>query len=122
MQLLVELDGFEDSQRYALGTNLSYTCLSEFLLCCVLCSEDRAEILLVAATNRSDVLDPALLRAGRLERRVVLETPDQAAERLGTAGRQDILDLYCSKKPLDADVDLAEVAFSVRVQAYWVES
>jgi len=75
MQLLVELDGFED----------------------------RAEILLVAATNRSDVLDPALLRAGRLERRVVLETPDQA-------GRQDILDLYCSKKPLDADVDLAEVS------------
>jgi len=75
MQLLVELDGFED----------------------------RTEILLVAATNRSDVLDPALMRPGRLDRRVCLEAPDQV-------GRRAILDLYAAKHPLQEGVDLDEVA------------
>lgn len=75
MQLLVELDGFEE----------------------------RSETLVIAATNRAEVLDPALLRAGRLDRRVTLELPDQK-------GRHALLELYSEDKPLDDDVDFGELA------------
>ncbi|CAE8701613.1 unnamed protein product [Polarella glacialis] len=75
MQLFVELDGFDE----------------------------RSDILLVAATNRADVLDPALLRPGRLDRRVALELPDQA-------GRRAVLDIHSSSTPLAPDVDLDELA------------
>lgn len=75
MQLLVELDGFEE----------------------------RSETLVLAATNRAEVLDQALLRPGRLDRRVALELPDQK-------GRQAILELYAKDKPLTEELDLAEVA------------
>ena len=68
-QLLVEMDGFEDN----LG------------------------IIILAATNRPDVLDPALLRPGRFDRQVVIGMPD-------VKGREEIFKLYTKNKPLDDDV------------------
>ena len=74
-QILVEMDGFEQ------GTN----------------------VIVMAATNRPDVLDPALLRPGRFDRRVTLDLPDMQA-------REEILGVHTSKKPLDKDIELGEIA------------
>ena len=74
-QILVEMDGFEQ------GTN----------------------VIVIAATNRPDVLDPALLRPGRFDRRVTLDLPDMKA-------REEILEVHSVKKPLDNSVDFKEVA------------
>ncbi len=74
-QILVEMDGFETD------TN----------------------VIVMAATNRPDVLDPALLRPGRFDRRVVLDDPD-------INDREDILKVHAVKKPLDSDVKLRVVA------------
>jgi cell division protease FtsH len=74
-QILVELDGFERE----------------------------ATTIVVAATNRPDVLDPALLRPGRFDRRVVLDLPD-------IKGRAEILKIHCKKKPLAHNVNLREIA------------
>ena len=74
-QMLVEMDGFDTD------TN----------------------VIVVAATNRPDVLDPALLRPGRFDRRVVLDRPD-------IRGREQILKVHVKGKPLDPDVDLAVIA------------
>jgi len=74
-QILVEMDGFETD------TN----------------------VIIVAATNRPDVLDPALLRPGRFDRRVILDRPDMR-------GREAILEVHARGKPLAADVDLKTVA------------
>jgi cell division protease FtsH len=74
-QLLVEMDGFEDN----------------------------AGVIVVAATNRSDVLDPALLRPGRFDRRVQVPSPD-------IKGRLGILKVHSRKIPLADDVDLALIA------------
>ena len=74
-QILVEMDGFET------GTN----------------------IIVIAATNRPDILDPALLRPGRFDRRVILDNPD-------VRGRKAILNVHANGKPLDEDVDLGRVA------------
>ena len=74
-QILVEMDGFDT------GTN----------------------VIVIAATNRPDILDPALLRPGRFDRRVVLDNPD-------LKGRQQILDVHIQGKPLDEDVNLEQVA------------
>ena len=74
-QILVEMDGFEQ------GTN----------------------VIVMAATNRPDVLDPALLRPGRFDRRVTLDLPDMNA-------REEILVVHTKTKPLDKNVDLKEVA------------
>jgi len=74
-QILVELDGFERE----------------------------ATCIIIAATNRPDVLDPALLRPGRFDRRVVLDLPD-------IKGREKILKIHCQKKPLASNVKLREVA------------
>jgi cell division protease FtsH len=74
-QILVEMDGF--------GTDTN--------------------IIVVAATNRPDILDPALLRPGRFDRRVVLDKPD-------IKGRQGILEVHVRGKPLDRDVDLEVLA------------
>jgi ATP-dependent metalloprotease FtsH len=60
-------------------------------------------VLLVGATNRPDVIDPALLRPGRFDRAVGLELPDER-------GRREILEVHARSKPLDADVDLDRVA------------
>jgi cell division protease FtsH len=76
-QILVEMDGFD--------TNTS--------------------VIVIAATNRPDILDPALLRPGRFDRRVVLDLPD-------IVGRLAILKVHSNGKPLDADVDLEVVAKS----------
>ena len=73
-QILVEMDGFD--------TNTN--------------------IIVVAATNRPDILDPALLRPGRFDRRVVLDSPD-------LRGRVEILEVHSKGKPLDGDVDLEAV-------------
>ena len=70
-QILVEMDGFD--------TNTS--------------------VIVIAATNRPDILDPALLRPGRFDRRVVLDLPD-------IVGRLAILKVHTNGKPLDKDVDL----------------
>jgi len=74
-QLLVEMDGFDRS----------------------------AAVVVIAATNRPDVLDPALLRPGRFDRRIGLDLPD-------FAGRLEILQLHARSKPLAPDVDLGAVA------------
>lgn len=74
-QLLVEMDGFEGNEG----------------------------VILVAATNRPDVLDPALLRPGRFDRRVVIPLPD-------LLGRVGILKVHARGKPLDPDVDLERLA------------
>ncbi len=69
-QLLVEMDGFESNEG----------------------------VILMAATNRADVLDPALLRPGRFDRQVVVDMPD-------IKGREGILRVHMKKTPLDRDVD-----------------
>jgi cell division protease FtsH len=74
-QILVEMDGFDTD------TN----------------------VIIVAATNRPDILDPALLRPGRFDRRVILDRPDMN-------GRQQILEVHVRGKPLGRDVDLAGLA------------
>ena len=74
-QLLVEMDGF--------GVNEG--------------------IIMIAATNRPDILDPALLRPGRFDRQIVVAAPD-------VKGREEILKVHTKKKPLDADVDLNVLA------------
>jgi len=60
-------------------------------------------VIVLAATNRPDVLDPALLRPGRFDRHVTLDLPDKAA-------RKAILEVHTRKVPLDADVDLETIA------------
>jgi cell division protease FtsH len=74
-QLLVEMDGFESNEG----------------------------VILMAATNRPDVLDPALLRPGRFDRRVVVARPD-------VRGREEILRVHTRKIPLSDDVDLSILA------------
>jgi cell division protease FtsH len=74
-QLLVEMDGFESSEG----------------------------VILVAATNRPDVLDPALLRPGRFDRRIVVNRPD-------VKGREGILSVHTKKIPLSDDVDIHVLA------------
>ncbi len=74
-QLLVEMDGF--------GTN--------------------SGVIVMAATNRPDILDPALLRPGRFDRRVTVNYPDMN-------GREAILRVHCRNKPLEATVDLRKIA------------
>jgi cell division protease FtsH len=74
-QLLVEMDGFESNEG----------------------------VILIAATNRPDVLDPALLRPGRFDRQVVVPVPD-------VKGREEILKVHSQKTPLAEDVNLALLA------------
>jgi len=74
-QLLVEMDGFESNEG----------------------------VILIAATNRPDVLDPALLRPGRFDRRVVVARPD-------VRGREEILRVHTRKIPINDDVDLSILA------------
>ena len=74
-QLLVEMDGFESNQT----------------------------VIVIAATNRPDVLDPALQRPGRFDRQVVVPLPD-------IRGREQILRVHAKKVPLDASVDLGSLA------------
>ncbi|MDQ6945454.1 MAG: ATP-dependent zinc metalloprotease FtsH [Actinomycetota bacterium] len=74
-QLLVEMDGFDTNTH----------------------------VIVIAATNRPDVLDPALLRPGRFDRHVTLDRPD-------SRGRRQILDVHARNKPLEAAVDLDVVA------------
>ncbi|RQW87673.1 MAG: ATP-dependent metallopeptidase FtsH/Yme1/Tma family protein [Geobacter sp.] len=65
--------------------------------------DSHEEVIVLAATNRPDVLDPALLRPGRFDRRVVIERPDWR-------DRESILKVHTRKTPLSADVDLAVIA------------
>ena len=74
-QILVEMDGFDTS----------------------------VNIIVIAATNRPDILDPALLRPGRFDRRVVLDRPD-------VKGRKEILAVHTKGKPIDKEVDMELVA------------
>ena len=74
-QLLVEMDGF--------GTN--------------------SGVIVLAATNRPDILDPALLRPGRFDRQVTVNYPDMK-------GREEILKVHCRNKPLEETVDLKKIA------------
>ncbi len=74
-QMLVEMDGFESNEG----------------------------VILIAATNRPDVLDPALLRPGRFDRQVVVSTPD-------LRGRERILQVHTRRTPLAKDVDIAVIA------------
>jgi cell division protease FtsH len=74
-QILVEMDGFEPN----------------------------AKVIVMAATNRPDVLDPALLRPGRFDRRVTIDLPDRG-------DREEILKVHARKKPLQEDVNLAIIA------------
>ena len=74
-QLLVEMDGFEESES----------------------------VILIAATNRPDILDPALLRPGRFDRQITVDRPD-------VAGREQILRVHARNKPLDDDVKFDKLA------------
>lgn len=74
-QLLVEMDGFESNEG----------------------------VIIISATNRPDVLDPALLRPGRFDRQVIVNNPD-------VKGREGILKVHVRKKPLSEDVDLSVIA------------
>ncbi len=74
-QMLVEMDGFD--------TNTN--------------------VIMIAATNRPDILDPALMRPGRFDRRVTMDRPDMK-------GREEILNVHAKGKPLDPDVDLGSIA------------
>ena len=74
-QLLVELDGFDV----------------------------KAGVIVIASTNRPDILDPALLRPGRFDRQIVVDRPD-------IKGREEILDVHAKGKPFEDDVDLAVLA------------
>src|SRR5208283_2642095 len=74
-QLLVEMDGFDPN----------------------------AGVILIAATNRPDVLDPALLRPGRFDRRITVDNPD-------ARGREGILKVHTRGKPLDLEVNLENLA------------
>jgi cell division protease FtsH len=74
-QILVEMDGFEKETG----------------------------VIVMAATNRGDILDPALLRAGRFDRKVVLDPPD-------INGREETLKIHCKNKPLAANIKLREIA------------
>jgi len=65
--------------------------------------EGASGVVVIAATNRADVLDAALLRPGRFDRRVPVDLPDKT-------GRHDILKVHARSKPLDSSVDLAQVA------------
>jgi cell division protease FtsH len=65
--------------------------------------EKNAEVIVFAATNRPEYLDPALLRPGRFDRRIILDLPD-------IQGREDILKIHCQDKPLAGNVKLREVA------------
>src|SRR3954454_20620717 len=62
-------------------------------------------VIVLGATNRPDVLDPALLRPGRFDRRVFVQAPD-------SVGREQILRVHARSVPLDSDVDLAQIAQS----------
>src|SRR6202041_1271561 len=74
-QLLVEMDGFESNDG----------------------------VILISSTNRPDVLDPALLRPGRFDRRVIVGRPD-------VRGREEVLRVHAKKVPLSDDVDLRVMA------------
>ena len=74
-QLLVEMDGFEESES----------------------------VILIAATNRPDVLDPGLLRPGRFDRQITVDRPD-------VRGREQILRVHAANKPLDTDVSFEKLA------------
>jgi cell division protease FtsH len=60
-------------------------------------------VIVMAATNRPDILDPALLRPGRFDRRITVMRPD-------IKGREEILKVHARNKPLDPTVDLKEIA------------
>lgn len=68
-----------------------------------LTNEQDIQILMIAATNRADLLDPALLRPGRLDRQVKVDLPDKI-------DRSSILKLHCRNKPLAQDVEIEEIA------------
>ncbi|MCX6712524.1 MAG: AAA family ATPase, partial [Candidatus Vogelbacteria bacterium] len=61
------------------------------------------KVIVMAATNRPDVLDPALLRPGRFDRRVMLDSPDKK-------DREEILKIHALKKPLGEDVNMTVIA------------
>jgi cell division protease FtsH len=65
--------------------------------------EGASGVVVLAATNRADVLDQALLRPGRFDRRIALDLPDRK-------GREAVLKVHAKKKPLDSSVDLADLA------------
>lgn len=68
-------------------------------------SHDEVRVLMIAATNREDMLDPALLRPGRFDRMVQVSLPDKK-------GRAKILEIHVKNKPVDIDADLEEIARS----------
>jgi cell division protease FtsH len=69
--------------------------------------DSESQVVVMAATNRKDVLDPALIRPGRFDRSVMVPLPDYQ-------GRIDILNVHLSGRPHDKDIDLHEIAFETR--------
>jgi len=65
--------------------------------------DDDTNVIIIAATNRPDMLDPALMRPGRFDRKVIMDNPD-------VKGRQDILKVHSRGKPLAGDVELEAIA------------
>jgi transitional endoplasmic reticulum ATPase len=97
-----ELDSLAPSRSQEMGSNVSERVVNQ-LLTELDGLEDMGNVMVVGATNRPDMIDPALIRSGRFDRLVMIGQPD-------VDGREQILKIHTRETPLAADVSLREVA------------
>ena len=97
-----ELDSLAPSRGQEMGNNVSERVVNQ-LLTELDGLEDMGDVMVIGATNRPDMIDPALLRSGRFDRLVMIGQPDQE-------GREQILDIHTEDTPLAPDVSLREIA------------
>ena len=97
-----ELDSLAPSRGQEMGNNVSERVVNQ-LLTELDGLEEMGDVMVIGATNRPDMIDPALLRSGRFDRLVMIGQPDQG-------GREQILDIHTQDTPLAPDVSLREIA------------
>ena len=97
-----ELDSLAPSRGQEMGNNVSERVVNQ-LLTELDGLEEMGEVMVIAATNRPDMIDPALIRSGRFDRLVLIGAPDEV-------GRKKILDIHTEDTPLSPDVSLKEIA------------
>ncbi|ELZ42832.1 ATPase AAA [Halorubrum saccharovorum DSM 1137] len=97
-----ELDSLAPSRGQEMGNNVSERVVNQ-LLTELDGLEEMGDVMVIGATNRPDMIDPALLRSGRFDRLVMIGQPDQE-------GREQILDIHTQDTPLAPDVSLREIA------------
>jgi transitional endoplasmic reticulum ATPase len=97
-----ELDSLAPSRGQEMGNNVSERVVNQ-LLTELDGLEEMGEVMVIGATNRPDMIDPALIRSGRFDRLVLIGEPDEE-------GREKILDIHTRNTPLSPDVSLKEVA------------